>query len=87
KGRNVVIEDTHDGDLAAELSLMFAVRPELGPASLTLPGLATIALEGAGRMRLEESAVTDARLRTAWPERLYRVLVPFSGRRLRLAIT
>jgi hypothetical protein len=86
KGRNVVIEDTHDGDLAAELSLMFAVRPELGPASLTLPGLATIALEGAGRMRLEESAVTDARLRTAWPERLYRVLVPFSGRGLRLAI-
>jgi hypothetical protein len=87
KGRSVEIEDTHDGDRAAELSLMFAMRPELSPASLNLPGLATIALDGAGRMRLEEIAITDARLRTAWPERLYRVLVPFSGRRLRLAIT
>jgi hypothetical protein len=87
KARKVVIEDDYDGDRAAELSLIFSVRPELAPASLTLPGLADIAIEGAGQMRLEEVAVADARLRAAWPDRLYRLLVPLAAHRLMLTIT
>ena len=87
KARKVVIEDDYDGDRAAELSLIFSVRPELAPASLTLPGLADIAIEGAGQMRLEEVAVADVRLRATWPDRLYRLLVPLAAHRLMLTIT
>ncbi|MBN9305733.1 MAG: heparinase [Devosia sp. 67-54] len=87
RGAGVEIEDFADGDLAAELSLMFARRPELAAGEIVLPGLATIAVTGAGAMRLEEVPIADARLRQAWPDRLYRVLLPFAGGRLRLLIT
>lgn len=87
KGCGVEIEDHHDGDRPAELSLMLAMRPELVSGAISLPGVASIVLEGAGPMRQEEIAITDARLRKAWPDRLYRVVVPLAGNRLRLWIT
>jgi hypothetical protein len=87
KGRNIEIDDEFDGDRPAELSLMFASRPTLGASSIALAGLATILLEGAGVTRLEEIPITDARLHKAWPDRLYRVLVPLAGSRLKLTIT
>jgi hypothetical protein len=87
KGRAVEIEDVYDGERSAELSLMLARRPELAAGEIALPGLATIVVTGAGAMRLDEIPITDARLRKAWPERLYRVVVPFAGTRLHLRIT
>ena len=87
KGRSIEIADEYDGDRAAVLSLMFAVRPELAANSIALPGLATIEIEGAGSMQPEEVPVTDARLRKAWPDRLYRVLVPLTAARLKLTIS
>jgi hypothetical protein len=86
KGRGVAIDDTFDGERPAELTLMFAEEPVLEPDRIVLPDLAVIALERAGPMRLEAVPINDARLRLAWPERLYRVLVPLAGDRLRLTI-
>ena len=87
KGQGVTIEDIHDGDKAAELTLMFAEEPHLEDARIVLPGLAEIAITGAGPMQLETVPITDARLRIAWPDTLWRVLVPFAGERLSLTIS
>jgi hypothetical protein len=87
KGRGVTIEDVHDGDKPAELSLMFAQEPRVETGRIVLPDLAEISVEGAGPMRIETIAIDDARLRAAWPERLYRVLVPIAGTRLKLTIS
>ncbi|HEV7275237.1 MAG TPA: heparinase II/III family protein [Devosiaceae bacterium] len=86
KGQGVEIVDEHEGESAAELSLMFAERPQLRAGRISLPGLAEIMLDGAGTLRRETIAVEDARLRTAWPERLYRVLVPLAGSTLGIRI-
>jgi hypothetical protein len=86
KGRGVEIVDRHEGARRAELSLMFSVRPVLSDGLILVGGRATIALVGAGTMRLEEIPVADPRLRQAWPERLFRVLVPLEGTELRLFV-
>jgi len=87
KGQGVEIEDLHDGDRTAELSLMFAAKPTIDDGAILLPDLARIALEGARQMRLDEIPISDARLRKAWPDRLYRVRIPLAGNRLRLWIS
>jgi hypothetical protein len=51
-----------------------------------LPGLATIEIEGGEVPVVETIPISDARLRKAWPDRLYRVLVPFAGSELRFTI-
>jgi hypothetical protein len=86
KGTGVVIEDVHDGNRGAVLSLMFSQEPLVEPGRIILPGLATIALDGAGLIQVDSIPVTDARLRIAWPDRLYRALVPLAGTRLALHI-
>lgn len=86
KSHSVEIVDDFDGDRAAELSLMFAVEPELAGGRIVLRGLADLVIEGASTLRLETIEVTDARLLQSWPDRLYRVLVPFA-RRLRIVVT
>jgi hypothetical protein len=79
KGHAATIADHHDGDLPATLSLLFAERPLLEPGSISLPGLATLTLTGAGPLSLETLPISDPRLRRAWPDTLYRVLVPLVG--------
>lgn len=85
-GGRVEIEDICDGNKAVELTLMFGEEPRLESGGIVLPGLAAIAVEGAGEMRLETIPIEDARLQIAWPERLFRVLVPAAGKRLKLTI-
>jgi hypothetical protein len=86
KGRVVTIADRYDGDKQAKLSLMLAMEPTMEDKSVVLPGLATILLEGAEAPTVEAIPITDARLRRAWPDKLYRVLIPFAGSELRLTI-
>ena len=86
KERGVKIVDRYDGDRLAVLSLMLAEEPVLEGSRIVLPGLASIEIEGTGSLAVETIDVTDARLRKAWPERLYRVLVPLVENQLRLTI-
>jgi len=87
KGQGVEIEDVHDGDKAAELTLIFAEEPLIEVDRIALPGLADITITGAGPMRLEAIPIADARLRSAWPGTIWRVLVPLAGNRLKLNIS
>jgi hypothetical protein len=86
KGTAVEIVDDYDGDRPAELTLMLRDRPEIAAGLIRLPGLAEIRLDGAGLPRLETVPIADPRLRRAWPDTLYRVLVPLAGRRLTVTI-
>jgi hypothetical protein len=86
KGQCVEIADEFDVDRDAELSLILAVEPRLEAGRIVLPGIAEIAVVGAGAMRLETVEITDERLAQSWPERLYRLLCPLVGRELLLTV-
>ena len=87
KGEAIEIADHHDGERAAELSLMLSEEPRLLPGRIVVGDLGEIALSGAGQPRVEQIAIADARLRLAWPERIFRILVPLAGHDLRLRIS
>lgn len=86
KGQCVEIEDVFDGDKPAQVSLMFAQKPELSPQGIHLRGLGTITVHGQASITVEEIPITDPRLREAWPDRLYRALLPFESNRLTLTV-
>ena len=86
KGRGVTIVDRYEGERAATLSLMFAQQPVIEGERIVLEGLATIDAAGAGAISVEAIEITDARLKWAWPDRLYRALVPLAGNELTLTI-
>ncbi|MBY5393581.1 heparinase [Rhizobium leguminosarum] len=86
RGRHVEIVDTYDGGKPAVLSLMTCLAPTAGPDRIDLADLGSIFVEGAGEIEIDEIVVDDARLRSAWPEKIYRLRVPFAGRLLRLRI-
>ncbi len=87
KGEAIEIADHHDGERAAEVSLMLSEAPTLSAGRIIVGDLGEIALSGAGEPRVEQIAIADARLRQAWPERIFRVLVPLAGRDLRLRLS
>ncbi len=86
KGERVEIVDSYRGSRPAELSLMLAHKPTITADQITFDSGERIAISGAGAMRVEEIAVSDPWLRRAWPEHIYRVLVPFAGSELSLVI-
>ncbi|MGO8082159.1 heparinase II/III domain-containing protein [Rhizobium leguminosarum] len=86
RGRQVEIVDTYDGGKPAVLSLMTCLAPTVGLDRIDLADLGSIFVEGAGEIEIDEIGVDDARLRSAWPEKIYRLRVPFAGRLLRLRI-
>jgi hypothetical protein len=86
RGQRVVIEDEYDGDLPAELSLLFAVEPRVDVFGLDLRGLARIGVEGGEELRTEFVPIVDPRLKASWPDGIWRVLIAVPGRRLRLDI-
>lgn len=87
KGVGVEIVDDWDGDTPAELTLMLRDRPEIDGGVIRLPEVATLTFAGGGPARLEAVSITDPRLRAAWPETLYRVLVPLVAPRFTLTIS
>ncbi|MFF0952514.1 heparinase II/III family protein [Rhizobium leguminosarum] len=86
RSRHVEIVDTYDGGKPAALSLMTCQSPTVSPDRIDLADLGSIFVEGAGEIEIDEIVVEDARLRSAWPEQIYRLRVPFAGRQLRLRI-
>jgi hypothetical protein len=86
KGEGVEIADSYSGERQTELSLMLSERPKFSSGRIEVGDLGRIALSGAGPLRVEEIPISDPRLRQAWPERIFRVLIPIEGRELRLGI-
>jgi hypothetical protein len=65
---------------------MTCVAPTIAPGRIDLADLGCIAVDGTGSIEIEEIEVDDSRLRSAWPEKLYRLRLPFAGKLLRLRI-
>lgn len=87
KSAHVEIADSHDGTGAAVLSLMVAEAPVVSDGHIRLGDLAEIAVTGAGDIGVETIGIKDPRLRQAWPDTLYRILVPMAGSELNLTIS
>ncbi|SCB61079.1 Heparinase II/III-like protein [Rhizobium aethiopicum] len=86
RGRHVEIVDAHDGDKPALLSLMTCLAPIVSADRIDLADLGSILVDGAGPIEIDEIEVDDIRLRSAWPEKLFRLRVPLTGKRLTLRI-
>ncbi|WP_404403463.1 heparinase II/III family protein [Pelagibacterium halotolerans] len=86
KGRGVVIEDSYDGDLSAELSLILPMPPRISDNELHMPGRARISIEGSAASRVEHVQVTDPRLAESWPDGIWRVRLNVPGNWLRMII-
>ncbi len=64
----------------AFLSLMLCEKPQVEADHILLGALGTIRLEGAaGAVETDVLPIQDTRLRTAWPDTLYRLRIPFAG--------
>ncbi|MBX4969264.1 hypothetical protein ABID08_004087 [Rhizobium binae] len=86
RGRHVEIVDAYDGDRSAVLSLMTCLAPTVTAERIDLADLGSIFVDGADTIEIDEIEVNDARLRSAWPGKLYRLRLPFAGRLLKLRI-
>ena len=86
RGSHVELVDVHDGDAKAVLSLMTVVEPMAEAGKLIFDGLGSIEISGAGAPIIEPITIEDARLRQAWPERIFRILLPLEAGRLVLKI-
>jgi hypothetical protein len=80
KGEHIEVEDVRSPAGPSTLHLMLARHPDIVTDTLVLPGLGAIGVEGGGAATIEAIAITDPRLRLAWPETLYRVSIPFEDR-------
>lgn len=79
KGREVTVEDVCRGAYKdAFLSLMFCQPPQWDGTVLRA-GEAALTFTGGGAPAIEAVPITDARLRLAWPDTLYRVRIPFQN--------
>lgn len=87
RGSHVEITDAYEGARDATLSLMLAAPPAATPDGVELAGLGHIGIEGGRDLTIEPIEISDARLRLAWPARLYRLRIPFQARSLKLKIT
>ncbi|PYE86259.1 heparinase II/III domain-containing protein [Pseudoroseicyclus aestuarii] len=86
KGVGVEIEDSYDGDLPAELTLLFSAEPRVTGQGLELPGLADLRLEGLSDLRISAVPVTDPRLARSWPNGIWRVLCAVPTGQLKVTI-
>lgn len=80
--RGLRIEDRCEGSFReAELHLLTQEKPSLeAPDCVRIGALGALRFSGqTGGVRVETIPVTDARLRIAWPDTLYRLVIPFAS--------
>ena len=71
------LQETDQGTVA--LTLMSVEKPVISGACVHLGTLAEVKTDGAAKILVESVPITDARLRQAWPDTLYRTRVYFCG--------
>ena len=76
-GRSITVADVVKGASRPVLSLITLDRPEAACDAISADGW-RIEFKGCSGIAVEEIAIKGARLRIAWPEKLYRTLVSFS---------
>ena len=95
KGKGIIIEDLYEGDLSCVVSVMTYEKPEIIPlysadtddqCDLSIGSLATIHIDGAGSLKIEECPIEDARLGTVWKHSCWRVLIRMQKDMLRMFI-
>lgn len=80
KGEKILVEDTFSGSCGeAVLSLMFCEEPVPDGRRITVGRTGTV-LMSSGTVTVEKIPVSDPRLRTAWPDTLWRALIRYEGR-------
>ena len=73
----VTLTDETDWPGEVELTLMTRFRPSLCPGGLALEELGTIRMGSGVEMTLQPVPVADPRLRTAWPDTLWKISLYF----------
>ena len=86
KGHGVEMIDEFEGTRPPTLSLMLAEKPDILNKQIIIAKVGKIEISGGGIPKFETIDITDPRLLAAWPDSLYRILVPMAGTRLRLFI-
>ena len=80
------LQDKTDYTGTVALTLMSVEKPVSDGRRVQFGTLAEAILDGASKILVEPVPITDARLRQAWPDTLYRTRVYFTGQ-LRLTIS
>jgi hypothetical protein len=77
KHSGITLEDHYQSDLLPVLSFMTAETPEYEKetATVRIGGKLTLQFTNANDITIESIPVQDGRLRLAWPETVYRILV------------
>lgn len=78
KGKEIVLRESVEGEVQPVLTLMCMVRPTVTENIITLGEAATLEIQTPFlSITVEEIPITDARLRSVWPETLYRILIGY----------
>ena len=75
----LTLRDETDYPGTVALTLMSVEKPAISGACVHLGTLAEVKTDGAAKILVESVPITDARLRQAWPDTLYRTRVYFCG--------
>ncbi len=76
-GAGVALTDETDWPGEVELTLMTERRPAACPGGLELEGLGRILLSSGTEITIQPVPVTDPRLRTAWPDTIWKISLYF----------
>ncbi|MEP2759771.1 MAG: heparinase II/III family protein [Hyphomicrobiales bacterium] len=83
----ITLQDTYKGARSATLTLMTCLAPTIAGDQILLGEVATIACKTATQATFETIPISDSRLRQSWPEKLFRLRIPFDGHALRVVIS
>ena len=79
KGNGISVENSFSGSCgSAVLSLMVCGEPKIDGRTIAVGNIGTIQTADAGEITAERIPIIDPKLRQAWPEVIWRILVPFT---------
>lgn len=78
----IICDECRGGFEKAVLTLMLLNKPCINGSHVTVENSGEICFEGAKSITSSEISITDARLLTAWPEKLYCLHIEFNSRLL-----